>query len=528
MTSISAPLFLSTAISYPNGAPHIGHAYELIGADVLARFFRLDGRDVFFQTGTDEHGLKMVQTAARLSVSVQELADTNAARFQDMVRALDCKPDLFIRTTQQAHAQAVQALWQAMAARGDIYLDRYEGWYSVRDEAFYSDEELIMGEGGERLAPTGTPVEWTREESYFFRLSNYQDKLLEFYASNPDFIQPASRRNEIVRFVEAGLRDLSISRTSFRWGVGVPGDARHVMYVWVDALTNYITGCGYPELSSASYKRYWQQEGAHKRQVLHIIGKDIVRFHAIYWPAFLMSANIALPTQVFGHGFLTVRGEKMSKSLGNVIDPFLLVERYGAEVLRYVLMRDISWGGDGSYSDEAIVTRANADLSNSFGNLAQRTLSFAAKNLGRLPVLPATLQAEDSMFLNDLAKDLQEMLEKMRDIAPTLALEAWLRGVFACNAYIDKQAPWTLRKSDPERMEAVLACLFVALGWLGITLMPITPKAAQTLLDQLGIPAEARSFTLLQGVAWYHECVQAKQTLSQPVPLFPRLELPCA
>jgi methionyl-tRNA synthetase len=444
-----------------------------------------------------------------------------------MVHVLNCKPDRFIRTTEQAHAQAVQALWNAMLAQGDIYLGRYEGWYSVRDEAFYNDDELIAGEGGERLAPTGTTVEWTVEESYFFRLSRYQDKLLAFYRANPDFIEPTSRRNEVVRFVESGLHDLSISRTSFRWGIPVPNDERHVMYVWMDALTNYITGCGYPETTSSAYLRYWQQKDNQERAVIHIIGKDIVRFHAVYWPAFLMSAGLDLPTKIFGHGFLTVRGEKMSKSVGNVIDPFVIAQRYGADVLRYVFMRDVSWGGDGSYSDEAIVTRANADLSNSFGNLAQRTLSFAAKNLNVLPTLPAVLAPEDQNFLDSLTNDLQEMLQKMRDLSPSLALEAWLRAVFTCNAYIDKQAPWRLRKTEPERCDAVMACLMVALGWLGMSIMPITPTAAHNLLDQLGVPDAERNFALLNGVEWYRALAKAKQPLSAPSSLFPRLELAC-
>jgi methionyl-tRNA synthetase len=523
-----APLFVSTAISYPNGVPHIGHAYELIGADVFARFARLDGQDVFFMTGTDEHGLKMLQTAQKEGLDVRALADRNSARFQAMVGALGASPDRFIRTTEPAHRESVQALWQAMEAKGDIYLDRYEGWYSVRDEAYFGDDELTTdAETGEKRAPSGAPVTWTVEESYFFRLSAYADKLLELYQANPDFIQPDGRRNEIISFVKGGLKDLSISRTSFDWGVPVPGAPGHVMYVWVDALTNYITGVGYPNAWEGAFARYWQQSGAAQRRVIHIIGKDIVRFHAVYWPAFLLSAGVPLPSQVFGHGFLTVRGEKMSKSVGNVVDPFQLAERYGADPLRYVLMRDVAWGSDGSYSDDAIVTRANADLANSFGNLAQRTLSFIAKNLeGKLPALPEQLAGDDAALLTTVRDELTEAADKMRAMALSAGLEAWLRAVFACNAYIDKQAPWALRKTDPERMAAVLATVVTAIGQLAVLLSPATPAACAKLLDHLGVPEAVRTTSIIGARAWYDALIAQGFTIGVPSPIFPRLELP--
>ncbi|MGZ8287257.1 MAG: methionine--tRNA ligase, partial [Allosphingosinicella sp.] len=373
------PFYITTAINYPNGPPHIGHAYEAVATDVIARFQRSMGRDVLFQTGTDEHGLKMAQAARERGIGPAALADEMSLIFRDMDERLEISFDRFIRTTEPAHHRASQAIWEAMAARGDLYLGRYEGWYSVRDEAYYAEGELTAGSDGEKLSPQGTPVEWTVEESWFFRLSAYQDRLLQHYADNPGFIRPESRRNEVLRFVEGGLSDLSVSRTSFDWGVKVPGDERHVMYVWLDALTNYLTGVGYPDTESEAYKRFWPAD-------IHIIGKDVVRFHAVYWPAFLMSAGVELPRMVFGHGHVLLRGEKMSKSAGNVVDPAELIDRFGADSVRDFLMRDVTFGQDGSYSPEAIVTRVNADLANSFGNLAQRTLSFIAKNCaGALP-----------------------------------------------------------------------------------------------------------------------------------------------
>ncbi|AMK23520.1 MULTISPECIES: methionine--tRNA ligase [unclassified Sphingobium] len=516
---MSKPYTITTAISYPNGRPHIGHAYEVIATDAIARFQRMMGRDVFFQTGTDEHGLKMAQTARNRNMEPRELADEMASYFKAMNDGLNISYDRFIRTSEPDHHSASQAIWQAMEANGDLYLGRYEGWYSVRDEAFYDEKELTEGEGGQKLSPQGTPVEWTVEESWFFRLSAYQQKLLDLYASQPDFIQPDSRRNEIMRFVEGGLSDLSVSRTSFDWGVKVPGSDGHVMYVWVDALTNYLTGCGYPD-DAERMARYWSEGG----DITHIIGKDIVRFHTVYWPAFLMSAKLPLPKQVFGHGFLLNRGEKMSKSLGNVADPMELAERFGVDQLRYFLLSEVTFGNDGSYSAEAIVARSNSDLANSFGNLAQRTLSFIAKNLeGRLPE-PAA-QDVDSDLLKTIAEAAQTFQAAMADLAPSVAIEAWMRAVFACNAYIDAQAPWTLRKTDPARMEAVLATLYEAIAHLAITIQPVIPASASALLDQMGVAGERRNYAAI-GSDWYAQLRTVGFILGAPKPLFPRLELP--
>ncbi len=514
---MSEPFYITTAIAYPNGRPHIGHAYEAIATDAIARFQRLMGRDVRLVTGTDEHGLKMAQTARAAGRETLEFADEMSSYFKEMCAKLDISYDAFVRTTEPRHHAASIALWKAMEASGDLYLDRYEGWYSVRDEAFYSEEELVEGEGGVKLSPQGTAVEWTVEESWFFRLSKYQDRLLALYQDNPDFIRPESRRNEVLRFVESGLKDLSVSRTSFDWGVPVPGSPGHIMYVWVDALTTYMTGVGFPE-REGDYARFWPAD-------VHIIGKDIVRFHGVYWPAFLMSAGLPLPRQIFGHGFLLNRGEKMSKSLGNVVDPLELAELFGVDQLRYFLLREVSFGQDGTYSAEAIVTRCNADLANSFGNLAQRTLSLIFKNCdGRLPQIRHQ-SAEDVALLETVGDTVSKAVpEAFADLAMSQALESWMQAVFACNAYIDAQAPWALKKTDPARMECVLATLFICIAQLAVAALPVIPTGAGKLLDQMGVPIEARSF---RGIAsnWYAALAESDFRLSQPQGLFPRLEL---
>ena len=514
---MAEPFYITTAISYPNGHPHIGHAYEAIAADAIARFQRQAGRDVRFQTGTDEHGLKMVQTARQLGVETRALADEMSGHFHDMDDRLGISYDRFIRTVEPDHHQASAALWRAMETAGDLYLDRYEGWYSVRDEAFYTEAELTETDGV-KLSPQGTPVDWTAEETWFFRLSRYQQPLLDHYAANPDFIRPDARRNEVLRFVEGGLADLSVSRTSFDWGVKVPGSPGHVMYVWVDALANYLTGVDYPAQGEA-YRRWWPAD-------LHLIGKDIVRFHAVYWPAFLLSAGLPLPRQVFGHGFLLHRGEKMSKSLGNVVDPIELADRYGVDALRYFLLREVSFGQDGSWSAEAIVSRANAELANAFGNLAQRTLSFIAKTLaGALPERGRAGEA-DGVLIEEVTVACAGFKTAFDDLALSHGIEMWLRGVFACNAYIDAEAPWSLRKTDPERMHAVLRTLVRAIRMLAITILPVVPDAAGKVLDQLG--ATARNHAAVDDVGWYDALAATGFRITAPTPVFPRLDLPAA
>jgi len=437
------PYYVTTAITYPNGDPHVGHAYEYIATDAIARFKRLDGFDVRFLTGTDEHGLKMVETAAAEGIPTAELAQRNSDVFQRLQTKLNISFDRFIRTTDADHHEASKDIWRRMEAAGDIYLDTYSGWYSVRDERFFVESETAVVDGNRIAVETGTPVTWTEEQTYFFRLSSYAEKLLAHYAANPDFIAPEVRRNEVVSFVSGGLRDLSISRTSFDWGVKVPDHPDHVMYVWVDALTNYLTGVGYPDTESELFQRYWPAD-------LHMIGKDIIRFHTVYWPAFLMSAGIALPRRVFAHGFLLNRGEKMSKSVGNIVDPNTLVDTFGLDQVRYFLLREVPFGQDGSYSEDAIITRINTDLANELGNLAQRSLSMVAKNLGGVVPTPGEFTADDTELLTIADGLLERVRAEFDSQAMHVALEAiWLM-LGAANRYFSAQQPWVLRKSGAE------------------------------------------------------------------------------
>ncbi|GAA1347740.1 methionine--tRNA ligase [Falsarthrobacter nasiphocae] len=514
--SEKTPFYMTTAIAYPNGEPHIGHAYEYISADAMARFKRLDGYDVRFLTGTDEHGQKMEQTAQKLGMTARQLADRNAAVFKalhdDVVHT---SYDRFIRTTDEDHYAAAQELWRRMEAAGDIYLDSYAGWYSVRDEQYWTEEETHVREDGVRVATaTDTEVTWTEEESYFFRLSAYQDRLLDYYRQHPDFAGPRSRFNEVIRFVESGLNDLSISRTSFDWGVPVPGNDKHVMYVWVDALTNYLTGAGFPETDSESFTRYWPAD-------LHVIGKDISRFHCIFWPAFLMSAGIELPKRVVIHGFLHNNGVKMSKSLGNTVDPGEWVARYGLDAVRFFLLREVPYGADGSYSHEAVVARKNADLANNLGNLAQRSLSMVAKNCGAAVPTPGEFTVQDEQVLaaadsllatSRLAYDSQEFHK---------ALEAAWTVLGDTNAYFADQAPWVLRKTDAARMETVLYVTLEVLRKVALLAQPVMPESAGRLLDALGQHTEASR----QFAAW-PERLRPGAPLPAPAPIFPRHEEP--
>jgi methionyl-tRNA synthetase len=505
--------YISTAISYPNGPPHIGHAYEVMATDAIARFRRLSGDNVLFSTGTDDHGQKMFQTARDQGKTPRALADEVTPAFEAMARRLGCAHDDFIRTSEPRHYAAVQAIWQAVASNGDIYKDSYAGWYSVRDEAFYTESEIETDADGGKISPQGTPVEWLEEESYFFRLSNYQAQLLDLYKNNPEFIQPDSRRNEIIKFVEGGLKDLSVSRTAFDWGVPVPDDPEHVIYVWMDALTNYLTVTGYPETDSDAYRAFWPAG-------LHIIGKDITRFHAVYWPAFLMSAGLPLPQQIFAHGFLTVKGEKMSKSLGNVLDPFVLAEHYGVDAVRYFFLREVPFGRDGSFSDTAIVNRVNADLANDLGNLAQRGLSMIAKNCGGEIPDPGAFSDEDTALLqmaDALVTQTQQAMGKY-EIHQYLALV--FETVSAANRYFAAAEPWALKTTDPARMGTVLYSAAEIVRQAAVLIQPIVPDGAARLLDYLAVDPAHRDFSYL-GAA--HRLVPGTP-LPPPSGVFPRLE----
>jgi methionyl-tRNA synthetase len=502
------PYLISTAIPYANGAPHIGHAYERIATDVLARFQRLDGADVLFITGMDEHGQKMQQTATREGITAQALADRTAALFEDMGVQLNAVADDIVRTTSERHKESVTEIWKRMEAAGDIYLSKYAGWYSVRDEAYYNEDETEERDGRRFSISTSTLVEWVEEENYTFRLSAYGDRLLAHYASNPDFILPEQYRNEVTSFVKGGLRDLSISRTTFDWGIKVPNDPKHVMYVWVDALSNYITATGFPDANDAR-AHYWPAAA-------HIIGKDIVRFHAVYWPAFLMSAKLALPAHVAVHGFLFNKGEKMSKSTGNVLAPSDLVNQYGVDAVRYFFMREVPYGNDGSYSHEVIVARMNADLSNDLGNLAQRSLSMVNKNCeAKVPVC-GTLSDEDYDMLNLADAMITEVRAHHSVFAISKAMDIIWKVVAEANRYFAGQEPWSLKKTNPARMETVLYVTAEVLRMVGILVQPYVPASAAKLLDLLVVAEHQRNFTDLD------KRLVSGTPLPAPAAIFPR------
>jgi methionyl-tRNA synthetase len=512
--------YITTAIPYANGAPHVGHAYERIATDAIQRFMRLDGRDTLFVTGLDEHGLKVQQTAAREGLTPQAFVDRVAAEFEAMGDMLNARADDIVRTTEPRNDRASQAIWERMKANGDIYLSKYTGWYSVRDEAYFDASELTDGPDGSKLAPSGAPAEWVEEESYFFRLSSYADRLLAHYEAHPEFITPETYRNEIVAFVKRGLTDLSISRTSLDWGVPVPGDPRHVMYVWVDALANYITATGFPD--DGPRKDFWPAD-------VHVIGKDITRFHAIYWAAFLMSAGLPLPKQIVVHGFLFNRGEKMSKSVGNVISPADLVKAYGLDPVRYFFLREVPFGQDGSYSHEAIVARLNADLANDIGNLAQRSLSMIARNCAGL--VPdwrgATPLKEDLQLLARADALIVAARRHMSAFLPHLYVGAVFEVASEANRYFAYAEPWKLARSDPARMRLVLYVTIEVLRVAAILLQPIMPASMGRLLDLLGVAPDARFFAALETGGAFGRLdaphrLEPGRGLPEPAPAFPR------
>ena len=504
----SRKYYLTTPIYYVNDVPHIGHAYTTLACDVLARFKRLDGFDVLFLTGTDEHGQKVEKAAEAVDMKPQAFTDKVSQNFRDLLPFMNISNDDFIRTTETRHKAAAQAIWHRLMKNGHIYLDKYSGWYSVRDEAYFSEGELVDGK-----APTGAPVEWVEEPSYFFDLSQWETKLLQFYEDNPDFIAPVSRRNEVVSFVSSGLRDLSISRTSFNWGIAVPDDEKHIMYVWLDALTNYITATGFPDEEQNLYRKFWPAS-------LHMVGKDILRFHAVYWPAFLLAADLEPPKRVFAHGWWTNEGQKISKSLGNVIDPVQLIETYGLDQVRYFLMREVPFGNDGDFSKSGMVNRINSDLANDLGNLCQRVLSFVYKNCNATVPKNMGFTPDDSKLITHAYEILPKLREDYNSQLFNVALERVWGLVAGSNKYIDEQAPWKLRKTDPDRMHTVLYTLLETIRCIGILLQPIMPGSSEKILNQLAVDTSKRSFAALNS----NDGLETGTSLQKPNPIFPRFE----
>ena len=503
--------YVTTPIYYVNDAPHIGHAYTTLACDVLARFKRLDGYDVFFLTGTDEHGQKVEKSAEVAGIDPQSFTDRVSQNFRELADFMNFSHDGFIRTTEPRHAVASQAIWNALKENGHIYIDTYNGWYAVRDEAFYAEDELTDGPDGKKIAPSGAECEWVEEPSYFFDLSKWQEPLLKFYDDNPDFIAPKSRRNEVISFVKGGMHDLSVSRTSFKWGVDVPGDEDHIMYVWLDALTNYITAMDYPDQKSEKYQKYWPAD-------LHMVGKDILRFHAVYWPAFLLGAGLAPPKRVFAHGWWTNEGQKISKSLGNIIDPREIVETYGLDPVRYFLLREVPFGNDGDFSHQSVVTRVNSELANDLGNLAQRVLSMIGRYCDGVLPKPGEFTAADKEMTGQAIGVFEAMREHLDNQSFHEALETIWVAVRAANAYVDHQAPWQLHKDDPARRDTVLYVLAETIRHLGIYIQPFMPDSAAKMLDQLAVSPDARDFTHIGA----DSALSHGSRLPKPEPVFPR------
>ncbi len=503
--------YITTPIYYVNDVPHIGHAYTSLVCDVIARFMKINGKEVKYLTGTDEHGQKVEKSALNNNLSPKEFTDKMSISFKNLLKALNIANSDFIRTTEERHKRGVKAFWEKLQENGDIYISNYSGWYSIRDEAFYNKSELTP----EGLAPTGAPVEWVEEPSYFFALSKWQDRLLEFYETNPDFIKPKSRRNEVISFVKNGLTDLSISRTSFKWGIPVADNPEHVIYVWLDALTNYISALGYPNETN-DYKTFWPAD-------VHVVGKDILRFHAVYWPAFLMSAGIPTPKSIFAHGWWTNEGQKISKSVGNVIDPFKLIDDFGLDQVRYFLVREVIFGNDGNYARENLIQRNNSELSNKIGNLMQRTCSFIFKNCQeRMPNV--TQEFVDKMYQSEFFIKLQDMIKdsiiQMGNYNINAVLDNIINVTEQSNIYIDQEAPWTLKNSSPQKMNEVLYRIVETLRYIAILMQPFTPDSAAKMLDQLNVAGNNRNLTHLS----QEFAIISSNKITQPYPIFPRLE----
>ena len=480
--------YITTPIYYPSGKPHMGHAYSSIVADVIARYKRLDGYKVYFLTGTDEHGLKIQREAEKNKKDTQLFCNELSEKFKELTKILNLSNNDFIRTTEKRHYKSVEDLWNKLVKSGDIYLDKYKGWYSVSDEAYYDDDEIEEKDGFKISKLSGSKVEWVEEESYFFKLSSWTKKLLEVYKSNPTFILPIARKNEVIKFVEKGLKDLSVSRTSFSWGIPVPKNQKHIIYVWLDALTNYLSALNYPDISSDLYKNYWPAD-------LHIIGKDILRFHAIYWPAFLMAAKLPLPKRIFGHGWILSDEKKMSKSLGNILDPLEIIKIYGIDQLRYYLIKEVSLGNDGNVSLENLKNCINNDLANNYGNLCQRVFAFLKKNCNNKIPKNMFLTNEGKSLTNKLKND----IKKLNEFIDKQDLNDYIKQVieysFDSNKYFNDSEPWSLKKTDAKKMNSILYSIIEQIKNISILLLPIIPISANKILDIINVKKELRNIT---------------------------------
>ena len=475
--------YITTPIYYPSAKPHMGHAYSSIIADIFARFKRLEGFNVFFLTGTDEHGQKIQKEALKNQKDPKLFCDELSETFRSLTKILNLSNDDFIRTTEKRHYKSVTEIWNKLVDSGDIYLDKYSGWYSVSDEAFYDEDEIEDKDAYKIAKSSGSKVEWVEEESYFFKLSNWSNKLLEFYKNNPNFILPVSRKNEVIKFVEKGLKDLSISRTSFTWGIPVPKNNKHIIYVWLDALTNYISALNFPDIKNEKYKNFWPAD-------LHIIGKDILRFHAVFWPAFLLAAKLPLPKRVFGHGWILSDDKKMSKSLGNILDPLQIIDKYGIDQLRYYLVKEVSLGNDGSISMENLKNCINNDLANNYGNLCQRVFSFTKKNCSNKIPKGSKLNTSDRKLLENLINSVPTLVKLMNNQNLNEYIKMVVNFSFDANKYFNDLEPWALKKKDPERMRTILFTIIQQIKNISILLNPIIPQATNKILSMINISSE--------------------------------------
>jgi len=497
--------YITTPIYYPSGKPHMGHAYSSIIADVFARFKKLEEFEVMFLTGTDEHGLKIQREAEKNSKNPKEFCDEISLKFKNLTKTLNLSNNDFIRTTEKRHYRAVNDIWERLIKSNDIYLSKYTGWYSVSDEAYYDDDEIETINNIKCAKSSGSKVEWVEEESFFFKLSSWQKKLLNFYNDNPKFILPNSRRNEVIEFVKRGLKDLSVSRTSFTWGIPVPKNSKHVIYVWLDALTNYLSALNFPDVKDNKYKKFWPAS-------LHVIGKDILRFHAIYWPAFLMAANIPCPKRVYGHGWILSDEKKMSKSRGNILDPIEIINKYGVDQLRYYLIKEVSLGNDGNVSLDSLKNCINNDLANNFGNLCQRVFSFVSKNCNSEIPHCNKFYKEDELILNNLIKKIPYLQNAMNNQDINIYIKEVINFSFDANKYFNDLQPWALKKNNLERMNSVIYTILNQIRSISILLSPIIPQSSNKILNILNINDNDRTIKKILDIKFLKSGSKIKKT----------------